>query len=224
MNTIFLDFADTLGYRINPEIEQDLEMLYKYVNIDPKIIYFSYREYIKSHHFYERDLSFKNFESELVFTVEHFFNFLVNIVDENNSKVLSKLIADQKYKNSTHALYPEVLSILSNYIKHSQIFILSDGRPSRSKTLELLGLNKFYKNCFISDEIGFVKNQSDYYLKILKKIKIYGSVFFIDDHIDNLHTITKVMEAKCILMDRKLLQTNNDSEFLTVHRLPNKLT
>ncbi|MFA5828420.1 MAG: HAD family hydrolase [Candidatus Shapirobacteria bacterium] len=223
MNTLFLDFAETLGYRNISEFESDLKIISKYAELDPGLISKKYKGYLRISQFYDRSLSFKDFKAELEFTTKHFSRFLTKELDIPNGEFIGEKIATDKYQTLTHSFFPEVGDALTHYAKDSQIYILSDGRPSRRNTLDLLGLNQFCKGYFISDEVGFVKSDTGFYNKVLQKIGIKGKVYFIDDAIDNLNAFCKVLRVECILMDRKHLLDKKGLKYLVLDSLPSLL-
>lgn len=224
MNTLFLDFAETLGYRNSPEIESDLTIISKYLKLHSNEIGNKYEDYLKTSNFYDRSLSFPSFSAELEFTVSHFQDFLSKQINIQNSISLAEDIAKEKYQTLVHSLYSEVYGALREYKQKYVIYILSDGRPSRRKTLDQLELKDFCEEYFISDEVGFLKRNDEFYKAISTKICLTGDVYFVDDQEINLDAFSKVLKAKCILMDRKHSLKRDETKYITIDKLPSPLT
>ena len=167
---IFIDFAETLGYRILPEFETDLQIMENILGVSDRDLKGKYESYCLSSNLYDRSLTFKDFKEELKLTEHHFGGFLNTYLNLNNFEDKAREISISKYRTLAHVLYPDAIPALENYKKGGNVYIISDGRPSRRKTLELLNLNSYAKQFFISDEIGFLKNDKNFYFLMINKI------------------------------------------------------
>lgn len=223
MKTLFIDFAETLGYRANPELDTDLLIINKYVGKTINNLAESYVTYCNTSNIYDRKLSFAKFKSEYEFTVQHFQEFLSSYYSPTSAKSISEQIATDKYNTLCHKLYPDVMPFLIKYCKLFEIIILSDGRPSRRRTLELLGLNKYCSDFYISDEIGFLKTNVKFYKNIFKKVKCQDPIYFVDDYIVNLDTLSHLKKIIGILIDRKNINISKNIKYKIVSKLSSNI-
>lgn len=223
MINIFIDFAETLGFRVLPEIETDFKIVSNVLGIFDQRLKDDYENYCFTSNLYDRSLTFESFKEEMDLTTRHFAGFLKKRPTVNNVDQKAKKISELKYLTLTHALYPDVKPALENYKKMGNIFIVSDGRPSRRNTLNLLNLDCYAKTYFISDEVGYLKNDKNFYLLIMKQIDLSDKVYFIDDLVSNLDTFTEVRDVDCILVDRKNVYEPSQVKYSLVNKLPLEL-
>jgi FMN phosphatase YigB (HAD superfamily) len=224
MKFIFLDFAETIGYRKSLEIDTDFEILASICHNNLKVAKDSYLSFSSSSGFYDRSLTFSSFFEEKEYALRHFRGFL-NLCSreklDNYSTV--KYIVELKYNTITHALYPEVIECLEKYKKIGKVFILSDGRPSRRITLKQLSLDKYCEEFFISDEMNFTKKESTFYKKVLDKVGWTADNIFLDDQLINLDEFSRISTIKGYLIDRHKQYLTYLGKYTYVNELPNCL-
>ena len=216
----FLDFAETLGFRPIPEVDIDLNILSEVIDLKNHDLRGKYIDFCQNNNLYDRTLSFTDFQSEFDFTVKHFDSFIQKILLISDSESRARHISETKYNTLAHRLYEDAATALENYRLAGEVYILSDGRPSRRKTLDLLGIKNYCNEYFISDEIGFIKSEKDFYKIVLEKTNCAGDIYFFDDLIKNLDTFSEVVDLKGVLVDRKGLVKQEDVKYKLVHELP----
>lgn len=218
---IFLDFAETLGYRAYNEIDSDILLLKEQVREENQINRDIYETFLKKSNLYDRSLSFHDLDEEKRFTTKHFFDFLVSVgVDKNYVEKQSEEVTEKKYSTLYHSLYPEVTETLMAYRDLGKIYVISDGRPSRRLTLEMLGLMDYCQDCFISDEIGVTKDNPSFYKKIIETVGQSKDIVFIDDIVKNLETFDSVFTITGYLMDRHGSNSGYNGKYILVNKLP----
>ncbi len=220
-NLIFLDFAKTLGFRVTAEIDTDFLILSEITKGKTDISKSLYQEFVKKSNLYDRSLRFNNFSNEKQFTKKHFFKFFMSLgVGSKSASILSTSITNKKYSTLCHRLYSEVERVLKEYKKVGMLYVLSDGRPSRRLTLDQLGLSKYCQGYFVSDELGVMKNNVNFYRKVLEKVKIFKNIIFIDDLIINLDTFDSVTRIKGYFLDRHGVNKKYTGNFVYTSQLP----
>lgn len=85
---------------------------------------------------------------------ENVFDFLSVTYDVSKLQ----LIKWYRYHNPDIQLYPDVLKFLNTYSVNSEIALVTDGRSKTQRNkIKALGIEKFFKNIIISEELGSEK-------------------------------------------------------------------
>lgn len=222
-NLIFLDFAETLGYRIKPEIETDLCILRELIP-QSDLTDEKYHEFVQKNNIYNRFLSFHSLDEEKNYTKKFFFEVISTITNNELANDLADKVTEKKFSTLCHALYPEVQTTLLSYQNVADMYMLSDGPPSRKLTLQQLGLGKFCRDFFISDEIGVTKNNTDFYHRVLKITGPSSKITFIDDQLENLDTLAKITLIQGFYVDRHQADQSYSGKYVHVNELPDAMS
>ncbi|WP_289047617.1 HAD family hydrolase [uncultured Psychrobacter sp.] len=111
---------------------------------------------------------------------ENVFDFLS--VTYDISKL--QLINWYRYHTPDIQLYPDVLTFLNMYLVNSEIALVTDGRSKTQRNkIKALGIEKFFKNIVISEELGFEKPNIANFEAAITNIE-GESFFYIGDNIN----------------------------------------
>jgi FMN phosphatase YigB (HAD superfamily) len=220
---IFLDFAETLGYAVHSEKEFDYLIIKSILGDNFDVLESEYGNKEEENDLisiYSKSVNYKNISEEKSYCLKYFKTVLTKHCHKNKVSKLAELVTDKKFSLCRHRLYPEVLNRLNNYVKFANVFVLSDGKPSRKITLEFLGIDKYFSGCFISDEIGVLKDKTNFYKIVLSRINISGRIIFIDDLKTNLDAFGRVCEIEKYLIDRRGVNKELDISYKYINKLP----
>jgi len=220
---IFLDFAETIGYARYSQKEFDYKIIKSVLGSKFDILIHQYGMDEKEDglvSIYSKKVEYKDIFEEKKYCLKYFKKILSKYCHKNEVDKLAKEIVYKKYSLCRHNLYPEVLDRLNDYIKVANIFILSDGKPSRRLSIKRLGISKYCKDCFISDEIGVLKNKTKFYRIVMSKIDIQGRIIFIDDVKENLDAFGRLCKIEKYLMNRQNNSKKLDKSYIHVSELP----
>lgn len=218
MKVLLLDFAETLGHRQLPEIQTDFSLISKEIEEVP-FSFEDYKNFQTNNNYYDKGLKFSDFDTEVEFSVGYLARFLEKYLSKKESAEKSARIVAKKFSQSAHSLYTDTISFLNNYKKTYRIFILSDGRPSRRKTLESLGLDRYCERMYVSDEVGYTKNQPEFYL-FAGRFGKKPEIVYIDDQLKNLDALFSIRFFSGFYIDRKNSDPNYTGKYRRVTKLP----
>lgn len=204
MNTkyIFIDFAETLGYRIKSEYEGDLHIVHTITGISLDKIRETSLEIKKEVDIYDRTPHwYENLERELDQYVIYFELILKRL--GCNIK-LARNIVEKKLMDIRHALYTDVKDFFEQLKNDYKFIVVSDGLPSRRVTVKNLGLDGYLTNMYTSDELGMFKSTPLFFQKVFLELGITDSenVFLIDDSEEAIKS-AKTEGINTFLIDRK---------------------
>jgi len=186
---VFFDLGDTLIYRTISLQEFDFSLLSKYISNKSSnelinILDEANKTFpeINSHRFFSE--GFKSFEIEYQRQVSYYLYLCKKL----NIEVNPETLADQRFSNSPYQLFVGAISLLDQLqSKNIKIGIMTNGRPSRRKVLEQLGILHYFSPelIFISNEIGFAKPNIGFYDFVNLIITINRDVVLVDDESQN---------------------------------------
>lgn len=188
---ILIDFAKTLGYKIKKDFDFDLELIADISGIEISRLKLKLNNSILPSHIYcNEPFLNKNLEEELN-SYRNYYRELFDILGVNHS-LLDQLLLKRR-SQIRHELYKDSLNFLNKYYKYHKIYLVTDGKPSRRLTLDSLKLNKYFQNIFISDELGFLKNDPRYFKKIINDESLdVKNTILIDDIDEVLNTASNL--------------------------------
>lgn len=136
-------------------------------------------------------------------------------LDKLNTKICKRLnhefddsLISQMTKfrmNGDFALKGNVIETLKKLSKKYTLGIFSNALPSRRcHELKIDGLDKYFRDIFISREIGFEKPDPEGYKCVLNQIGYEGrDIMFVDDKIENLDSALSVGITDLVLVKVK---------------------
>lgn len=203
MKYIFIDFAETIAYRVKNDYWSDIKIVENFVGISG--INEAFQQVLDEFNIYDRsDLWFGNLEEESDYYIR-FFSKILYIL--NKDEHFAKKIVLEKMNECRHKIYSDVLPFLKTVSKNYSIIIVTDGRPSRRKSIESLNIGNYISNIYTSDELGFHKSSIDFFKKVLKieNVDARSKVTLIDDDFESVMSAQN-LGIHSILINRRSIK------------------
>jgi len=191
LQLILFDLGNSLFYKSKSHLDYDIDLINLHTHLRPSLIKTLIEKYSALNpEIYDYSINSKKSLSE-----EDRFdkNFFYKVFNEMGKKdLLSHFLSDRKtqiryelYKESVH-----LLSLLS--AKGYPLGILTNGRPSRRRVVNLLKIDSFFekKYIFISDEIGFSKPNQEVFRHVSDVVG-YNNITLCDDEEINIKSAIK---------------------------------
>lgn len=196
---IFLDLGDTLIYRVKSHFQFDEELIYEIASTCP----------IKSNELKAgRDWEslYKSMRFSCLKEEEDYERLLFSrIFEELGIYSKFKEFIKKRKEQKRYLLFPGAVNFLNSIANKNnlKLSILTEGRPSRRRVINQLGLNKYFDsdNIYISDELGFRKNTPSTIRDLVK----LPNVILVDDIEDNIKS------SKLVGWNGVLFSGHNDS-------------
>lgn len=202
-NFLLFDLGDTLLHRNRPHIEWDVDLINSLTGIDKQDIQNTINASLTGfdgiYKFYLDNEKCKTLEAEDAYYTS-FFQLVFSKL--NASQYVTEFLFKRR-NESRYVLYPDTIKYLELLKTKYTIGVVTNGRPSRHRVLDQLGLTPYFSFVFVSDEIGCKKPDAAFFTYVQNELESSTStVILFDDEAKNI-VAAQAFGWTAILIDHK---------------------
>ncbi|MEL7666323.1 MAG: HAD family hydrolase [Candidatus Shapirobacteria bacterium] len=189
---VLLDLGNSLIYRKKSLFDYDTKLISLCTDINIEHI----KKVVNAHvltnsEIYDFSLQPRRTLKEEDVAEKKFFSLIFKELDR--SKDLDSFL-DKKKAEQRYWLYNGTIDLLSSLKSKGYLLgVLTNGRPSRRRILNILNISSFFekKYIFVSDEIGYYKPNKEIF-EYVRSLSDYKKITLCDDEDINIQSATKL--------------------------------